>query len=177
MPPSLPVSVRLFAVSGDGRLTLPGGRVLRCALGRSGITPAESKREGDGATPAGAWPLRAVYWRADRIARPDTALPLLAIDPQSGWCDAPGDPRYNQPVNLPYPASTESLWREDEVYDLVVVLGYNDDPVLPGRGSAIFLHVARPDYSPTEGCVALAREDVLAVLTAARPGDLLDICA
>lgn len=175
MPASPAPSVRSFLVSGDGWLTLPGGRFLRCALGRSGITPAADKREGDGATPAGVWPMREAWWRADRLPRPDTALPLLPITPQSGWCDAPADPAYNRAVSLPYPASAEALWREDGVYDLVVVLGYNDDPVVPGHGSAIFLHIARPDYSPTEGCVALAREDVLAVLSAARPGDVLQI--
>jgi len=78
-------------------------------------------------------------------------------------------------VILPYPAGHERLWREDHVYDLIVALGYNDDPILPGRGSAIFLHVARPDYSPTEGCVACARDDLLALLAAATPGDVLEI--
>ncbi|MEX2009098.1 MAG: L,D-transpeptidase family protein [Dongiaceae bacterium] len=146
-----------------------GGRSFRCALGRSGIRA--DKREGDGATPAGCFGLRRVVYRADRLARPPTALPVAALAPEDGWCDDPADPMYNRPVRLPYAARHERLWRDDGVYDAIVVLGHNDDPVVPGHGSAIFLHVARPDYRSTEGCVALARGDLLAVLAEARPGD------
>lgn len=140
---------------------------MRCALGRSGITT--SKSEGDGATPRGVFALRCVLFRPDRETRPLTALPCRALDRADGWCDAPADPAYNRPVRLPYQASAEALWREDHVYDLIVPLGYNDDPVVPGKGSAIFLHLARPDFTPTEGCVALKRDDLLAVLEAADP--------
>ncbi len=150
---------------------------VRCALGRSGVTPAESKREGDGASPIGIWPIRQVLWRADRLARPETRLPLIEIIPEAGWCDDPADPFYNRPVILPYPACHEKLWREDHVYDVIVELGYNDDPAMPGKGSAIFLHVARPDYSPTEGCVACALPDLLALLSDAKPGDAVEIAA
>ena len=108
-----------------------------------------------------------VYWRPDHLAEPRTALPRTALAPEDGWCDAPGDPAYNRLVRLPYPVSAERLWREDGVYDLIVPLGYNDDPVVPGKGSAIFLHAARPDYVPTEGCVALALGDLLDFLAAA----------
>jgi len=142
-----------------------GGQLLRCALGRSGIRLA--KREGDGATPAGAWPMRRALYRPDREKPPRTRLPLRPLSAGDGWCDAPEDPAYNWPIGLPYPAHAESLWREDGIYDLLVVLGYNDDPVLPGLGSAIFLHLARPDFAPTEGCVALARADLLLVLAQA----------
>jgi L,D-peptidoglycan transpeptidase YkuD (ErfK/YbiS/YcfS/YnhG family) len=99
------------------------------------------------------------------------------IEPDDGWCDDPADPNYNRPVKHPYTASAERLWREDGVYDIVVVLDYNDDPVVPGKGSAIFLHLARPDYAPTEGCVALARADMEALLAQAKPGDAVDIKA
>lgn len=163
-----------FVADSMGRLRWPGGEA-RCALGKSGVTPAESKREGDGATPLGVWPLRRVFWRADRLPPPTTGLPSEALIPEAGWCDDPADVFYNRPVVRPYLASHEKLWREDHVYDLIVELGYNDDPVVPGRGSAIFLHVARPDYSPTEGCVACARDDLLALLKAAKPGDRLEI--
>ena len=142
---------------------------FRCALGRGGLT--RDKREGDGATPIGAWPMRRLLYRADRIDPPATRLPFLEIGPQEGWCDDPSDPAYNRPVRLPYPGRHERLWREDALYDLVVVLGHNDDPVVPGGGSAIFLHVARPDYGPTEGCVALARADLTCVLAEAGAGD------
>ncbi len=109
------------------------------------------------------------------IKPPKTALPVQSIRPDDGWCDAPLDASYNRPVALPYPASAERMWREDDVYDLVVVLGHNDDPVVPGAGSAIFLHLARPDWSPTEGCVALARGDLEALLAEAKPGDVVEI--
>jgi len=127
--------------------------------------------EGDGITPVGAFPVREVFYRADRIPRPDTRLLLRAIEKDDGWCDAPDDPNYNRLVKLPYPASAESMWREDHLYDLVAVLGYNDRPVVPGKGSAIFLHIARPDYSATHGCVALAFADALAALEQLQPGD------
>jgi len=145
-----------------------GGLSLRCAMGRGGIR--REKREGDGATPVGAWPMRRLLFRADRVGEPETRLPKQAIAPSDGWCDAPGDRSYNLPVSLPYPASAEALWREDRVYDLIIPLGYNDAPVVPGMGSAIFLHLARPDYAPTEGCVALAAPDLVRVLAEADTG-------
>lgn len=150
-------------VTADGILAA-GNRRFRCALGRGGITL--DKREGDGATPAGDFPLRQVLYRADRVSRPKTGLPVTAIAPDDGWCDAPGDRNYNRAVKHPYPASAERLWRDDGLYDLVVVVGYNDDPVQPRKGSAIFIHVAAADFTPTEGCVALAMPDLLALLQA-----------
>ncbi|KZD12845.1 L,D-transpeptidase family protein [Oceanibaculum pacificum] len=151
--------------STTGHLSL-AGRFYLCALGKSGLV--RTKQEGDGGTPIGVWPLRRLFYRADRLALPETGLPLHPIDPSHGWCDAPDDAAYNQLVTLPYPASHERMWREDGLYDLVVELGYNDDPVVPGGGSAIFLHAARPGYLPTEGCVALAQADLLAVLRSCR---------
>jgi L,D-peptidoglycan transpeptidase YkuD (ErfK/YbiS/YcfS/YnhG family) len=105
-----------------------------------------------------------VLYRPDRMACPQTGLPVEALKRDDGWCDAPGDPNYNRAVKLPYPASAESLWRDDRLYDVVALLGFNDAPVVDGAGSAIFLHVAREDYGPTEGCVALALPDLLRVL-------------
>lgn len=163
-----------FNAESGGILRWPGG-VARCALGRSGVTPAAAKREGDGASPVGLWPMREVYFRPDRLERPVTALAVEPLTPEAGWCDDPASPLYNRPVRLPSPLSHEKLWREDHIYDLIVVLGYNDDPVVPGKGSAIFLHLARDDYSSTEGCVACARQDLLSLLAAARPGDTLEI--
>jgi L,D-peptidoglycan transpeptidase YkuD (ErfK/YbiS/YcfS/YnhG family) len=150
-----------LTVAGDG-LAWWNGRRFRCALGRAGIT--KKKREGDGASPAGSFLMRRVLYRPDRIAAPSTRLPLAAIAPQDGWCDDPADAKYNLPVRLPYPARAEKLWREDRLYDLVVPLGYNDDPVRPGLGSAIFLHLASENYGPTEGCIALNGADLLSVL-------------
>ena len=159
---------------GLGRVTWPGHEA-RAALGKGGLLPAATKRESDGSSPIGAWPLRRVLYRPDKGPPPITALPVAAIKREDGWCDAPQDPAYNRPVTLPYPASAERMWRDDDVYDLVVILGHNDDPVVPGAGSAIFLHLARPDYGPTEGCVALARADLEALLASAQPGDVLEI--
>ncbi len=139
------------------------GATYRCALGTGGVTQA--KREGDRATPAGRFALRRLYYRADRIPRPITGLSEVSpLDPADGWCDDPSDGRYNCLVRHPYTASAERLWRDDGLYDVIAVLGYNDDPVVAGAGSAIFLHVARPEYEPTEGCVALALDDLLTVL-------------
>ena len=166
----------IFTAFADGSMSLGDARV-RCALGRGGVVPAALKREGDGASPAGVWALRKVLYRSDRGPPPATALPAAPIAPDDGWCDDPADPAYNRPVRHPYPASAERLWREDEVYDVIVVLGHNDDPVRPGAGSAIFLHLARPDYAATEGCVALARGDLDALLRQAAPGDAVEIRA
>ena len=149
------------------------GRRWRCALGSAGIRA--DKREGDGATPAGTWPLRRLLWRADRLPAPETALPLARLAPDDGWCDDPADRNYNRQVRLPFAASAERLWRDDALYDVIVVLGHNDAPPVPGRGSAIFLHVAQADYAPTRGCVALALTDLLALLADCRPDMALRI--
>lgn len=139
-------------------------RLAPCTLGRGGVRA--DKREGDGATPAGSFPFRRVLWRADRLGAPATALPCAAIAPGDGWCDWSGDPHYNQPVKLPYAARHERLWRADALYDIVVILGHNDDPVVPKAGSAVFMHLARLDFSPTDGCVGLALDDLRALLAA-----------
>ena len=109
----------IFEVFADGRFELPD-REVRCVLGRGGVKAAADKREGDGATPLGTWPIRRVVYRPDKGPAPQTALPAEPIKPDDGWCDAPGDDAYNRPVALPYPASCERMWRDDEAYDLVV---------------------------------------------------------
>lgn len=169
----------IAAAEGDGTkgwLTL-GDRRVRCALGKGGVTSAADKREGDGASPAGTWPIRELLYRPDRGPPPTTALPARPIAPDDGWCDAPNDPAYNRPVKTPYAASHETMWRADGLYDLVLVLGYNDDPPVAGKGSAIFLHLAREDYRPTEGCVAVSRPDMAGLLALARLGDAVAIRA
>lgn len=135
---------------------------LHAALGKNGVS--EDKRERDGATPAGCFHMRAVYFRPDRLEKPETKLPVHALTPEDAWCDDPAHPEYNTFVRLPHAGSHEKLWREDEVYDIIVPLGYNDDPPIPGKGSAIFMHIARPNYSPTAGCIALSRENLLEIL-------------
>lgn len=152
-----------------------GAGGFACALGRGGVTTV--KKEGDGATPVGVWALRRLLVRTDRMALENivTGLPVSPIDRQDGWCDDPAHAAYNRPVRLPFAAGHEVMWREDHLYDLVVILGHNDTPPVPGCGSAIFMHLARPDYGPTEGCVALAREDLLAVLATVGEGDSIEI--
>lgn len=165
----------LFQAHADGRFDL-NGRTLRCAIGKAGAIAASDKREGDNKSPLGTWVMREVWYRPDVYPEgPRTALPVRATRPEDGWCDAPDDPNYNRPVVLPYPASAERMWRDDHVYDLVVILGHNDDPPVPGMGSAIFMHLARDGYPGTEGCVALERPDIEAVLVAAKPGDAVEI--
>mgnify|MGYP003671211160 CR=1 FL=1 len=156
-----------ITVYADGWLDVLGQR-LPCALGHGGV--AAVKREGDGVTPAGRFPLRRLYYRPDRVDRPVCGLETVALSPDDGWCDDPADAAYNRPVLLPHAASHERLWRWDGLYDLIVPLGYNDEPTIAGAGSAIFLHIAQPDFSPTEGCVALARADLLAILAKVGPG-------
>jgi L,D-peptidoglycan transpeptidase YkuD (ErfK/YbiS/YcfS/YnhG family) len=162
-----------IVVSG-GYLSWSGGRV-RAAIGKGGLSYA--KREGDGATPIGIFPLRRLLYRADRLPLPRTGLAVSAIHPSDGWSDDPRDGLYNQAVLLPHRYSHEWLWREDGVYDLIVPLGYNDDPPVPGLGSAIFLHCAGPDYSPTEGCVAIALPDLLRLVAECGPATAIEISA
>ncbi len=150
-------------IGADGLLHYQGHR-FRAALGRAGIN--RHKMEGDEATPAGLLPLRRILYRADRLPRPRAQVPLLPLAPHDGWCDDPDDSAYNQPVRLPYAGRHEALWRTDGLYDVIGILGWNDGPVEKRRGSAIFLHVARADFAPTEGCIAVSQQDLIALLAA-----------
>ena len=141
----------------------------RCALGRGGLCAAADKREGDGATPMGIYSLRRLLYRADRLDAPKSILPVRPVRRDDGWCDDPADAAYNRPVMLPYPTSHEVLWRADHVYDLIGILSHNDSPPTAGLGSAIFMHLARPDYSPTRGCIALNESDLRALFAYAVP--------
>ncbi|WP_428490950.1 L,D-transpeptidase family protein [Rhodopila sp.] len=151
----------LAVATADGHLTI-GAETFRAGLGRGGVRAA--KQEGDGATPLAALALRQVLYRSDRGAAPVCAVPVEPLSPQDGWCDDPANAAYNRRVRLPIQASAERLWRDDALYDIIGVLGWNDAPVRRGRGSAIFLHIARPDYAPTDGCIALAANDLRRVL-------------
>jgi L,D-peptidoglycan transpeptidase YkuD (ErfK/YbiS/YcfS/YnhG family) len=158
----------------DGRLRWSQGNAA-AAVGRSGVKI--DKREGDGATPAGTYPLLFVLYRPDRMAPPASHLPVRALAPEDGWADDPADANYNRLVTLPYPVSAERLWREDNLYDALVVIGDNTDPVIPGAGSAIFLHVATPDLAPTAGCIAVAKNVLLGLLPLLGPGSRITIGA
>lgn len=146
-----------------------------CALGRNGVTPESEKQEGDGKTPLGSYPFRQVFYRPDKYASPITSLPVTAISPDKGWCDDPDRAEYNKLVRLPFGGSHEKLWRDDALYDLVLVIGHNDDPPVPGSGSAIFVHIAKPGFKPTEGCVALEANVLLTMLRQLGPDDRLQI--
>ncbi|MDF1720033.1 MAG: L,D-transpeptidase family protein [Minwuia sp.] len=162
----------LLHVFGDGFARL-GRSTYDCALGSSGIVA--DKREGDGGTPVGTFAIRRLMYRHDRIGRPRTALPAQPILRTHGWCDDPGSPGYNRQIRLPSTFGHEELWRADGLYDLVLVIGHNDRPVVAGGGSAVFVHVARPDMAPTEGCVAFAFDALMEIITRLRPGDTVRI--
>ena len=138
------------------------GYRYRCAMGRGGVST--NKWEGDGCTPSGRFPLRKVLYRPDRMSRPQTELFIHALQPTDAWCDDPSDSAYNKLVKLPFLNSHEKLWRNSHIYNLIVIIGHNDNPVLPNKGSAIFIHIAEPTYAPTEGCIALQRNDLLEIL-------------
>ena len=140
------------------------GNSYPCALGKGGVLSATDKQEGDDATPAGLYPILWVYNRPDRVTMPELSIPLQPLTKESGWCDEPLSDHYNKPVALPHHESAETMWREDACYDVVLVLGHNVCPTKPHRGSAIFMHIAREGMTPTRGCVALTKDDLLAIL-------------
>lgn len=163
----LMVDTKMLTLTADG-VTTP------CTIGRSGATAAADKREGDGCTPRGRWAIRSALLRPDRVSPPMTALPWRWLDPADGWSDDPKDPAYNTRVRHPHAFSAEHLWRDDGLYDLIVELGYNDAPAVPGKGSAIFLHCMIAGR-PTAGCVAIDREALEALLPHFAPGDAINI--
>jgi L,D-peptidoglycan transpeptidase YkuD (ErfK/YbiS/YcfS/YnhG family) len=144
-----------------GWLTLLG-QTVPVALGRGGIT--SNKREGDGGTPRGSFRPRRLWWRADRHPRPRTALPVRAIGPADAWCEDPASRHYNRPVRLEPGQSADRLRRDDHLYDFIIEIDHNTAPRISGRGSAVFLHLARPDFSPTAGCVSMTRPAMLRLL-------------
>ena len=154
----------IVTVDTTAKMLHADGRSISCSIGRSGAVAADAKREGDHMTPLGEWPIRAALFRPDRSAPPPGfALPWRWIRPDDGWCDDPADTGYNRPVRLPYPASAERMWRGDHAYDIVLILGHNDAPPVPGIGSAIFFHLTN-DRPFTEGCIAVGRTAIDALL-------------
>lgn len=154
-------------------LLVAGALTVPCALGRGGVT--RHKREGDGATPAGRLRLVACRYRADRVARPVTRMPTAAIGRLDGWCDDPSDRSYNRPVRLPYPAGHEDMWREDHLYDIVVVLDWNLWRPQAGKGSAIFFHLAAPGMAPTAGCIAVTLPAMRKILGLSGPETYFEV--
>ncbi|MDP1723945.1 MAG: L,D-transpeptidase family protein [Alphaproteobacteria bacterium] len=140
-----------------------GDVTYQCAIGKSGII--ENKVEGDEGTPVGRFHLKNLYYRKDKfVEEPQTGLPKIEITQDLGWCDEPTHPEYNRPVTSSFDFSHEKMWREDDLYDLVIEIDHNSDPVVPDKGSAVFIHVAREGYTPTAGCIALKKEDLLEIL-------------
>ena len=145
-----------------------------CCIGLNGLTL--NKIEGDNCTPIGTWPFRRVFYRADKQDTPLTRLPLTKITKQMGWCDDPKDEEnYNKLVELPYLYSHEKLWRDDNIYDIIVELGYNDRPPVKGLGSAIFMHLMAKDGSPTAGCISLGKDDLLNLISIVDLHEVLEI--
>ena len=138
------------------------GRHLPCAIGRGGIV--SHKHEGDLGTPVGCYRLMWMYWRPDRGPEPETSLPCYPLGPRQGWSETPEDPAYNQPIRHPHPYAADRMYRGDPLYDLCVVTDQNMNPTIPGKGSAIFLHLWRRPRYPTAGCVAFRRPDLLWIL-------------
>lgn len=158
--------------TGAGRLSF-GDMEMSCTIGRGGVCAAADKREGDGCTPLGRWPIRGVLLRRGKVEAADIRLPWRWVREGDGWSDDVADPAYNRPVHLPRDFSAENLLRNDEAYDVIIVLGHNDAPPVPGRGSAIFFHLS--EGRPTAGCVAVERDDMLRLLPLLVPGDLMEI--
>ena len=136
---------------------------FKCIIGRSGFS--KDKREGDGSTPVGSFNIENIYYRADKVNNFYTNISKITIHKLDGWCDDPKQKEYNQLIKFPYNFSAEKLYRDDSLYNIVCVLNYNTNPVTPGIGSAIFMHVAHDEYKPTEGCVALKQEDLIYLLS------------
>lgn len=168
---------RVTPQAGDDRLGRLTGPLMDtpCALGRAGITPEGEKREGDGKTPSGNYAFRQVLYRPDKMEAPVCVLPVTPLSPDMGWCDDPDWTEYNKLVRLPFGGSHEKLWRNDDLYDVIVVIGHNDDPPVAGFGSAIFVHLASGGFAFTEGCVALAPIPLMMFLRMIKPEDRLQI--
>ena len=132
---------------------------LQCAIGLNGLT--ENKREGDLSTPVGTFRFDRIYYRADRLGNLKFIMNSSIINKHDGWCDDQKSDLYNQHIQFPFQGSAEHLYRDDHIYDIICVLNYNTSPIIPGRGSAIFLHIANPDFSGTEGCIAIEREALI----------------
>jgi len=135
---------------------------FKCALGKNGIK--KKIKEGDDITPKGTFQIKAVYYRKDKIKKILTSIKTRIIKKNMGWCDDPKSAAYNQLINLPNKVGYERLYRKDNIYDLIIILNYNMTPIVKNKGSAIFIHIAKKNYSPTKGCIALSKIDLLKIL-------------
>jgi L,D-peptidoglycan transpeptidase YkuD (ErfK/YbiS/YcfS/YnhG family) len=154
--------IRAISARATRGMLICGTLAVPCALGRSGRN--FRKKEGDGGSPVGLWSLRRIYYRGDRLVRPQSKIPVLTIRGGWGWCEKAGDRNYNRRVGLPYATAHEDLKRPDHLYDIVVETSHNQRPRIQGRGSAIFFHLARENFAPTAGCIAVTLKDMQKVL-------------
>ncbi|MEE9273383.1 MAG: L,D-transpeptidase family protein [Robiginitomaculum sp.] len=166
--------MRIIVDTSKGKLKA-AHKTYICAHGLNGSVSQSDGREGDGKTPLGVYALRYGLYREDRFVLPKTGLPFYPIAKNDGWCDMPHDPAYNCPVRLPYGASAEKLWKKSHGYDVLIVFGYNDNPPIPGLGSAIFLHIARPRFKPTQGCIGISKRAMGALVKELNSGDTVEI--
>jgi L,D-peptidoglycan transpeptidase YkuD (ErfK/YbiS/YcfS/YnhG family) len=174
----MPLSLTVYPKEDTFEATI-NGQYYRCAVGKKGLISGADKAEGDGCTPVGVFPLRRLFYRPD-IYAPDqikTELHLVPMENHHGWCDDPTHPAYNTLVDvraLNTCVSHEKLWR-DHVYNLVIEVGYNDDSIVPWKGSAIFIHLARANYTGTEGCIAFSESDLMRIISHLSPSSMLNI--
>ena len=167
------ITVRRKPAAHSRGILVAGALTLPVAIGRGGIKA--NKREGDGATPRGSFRLRRLWWRSDRHARPRTMLPARLIRKDDGWCEDPADRHYNQPVKVPAGSKADRLARADRLYDFIIELDHNTRPRVAGRGSAVFIHIARDGLGPTAGCVALTMPALRRLLAQLSPQTRIDI--
>ncbi|MGE0564741.1 MAG: L,D-transpeptidase [Pseudolabrys sp.] len=168
--PNRPLSrISVRRKSGDPRrgCLVAAGRAIPVALGRGGIRA--NKREGDGGTPRGTFRLMRLWWRADRHPRPSTYLPSRRIGSRDGWCEDPSDRHYNQRIDVPEDSNADRLARKDVLYDYIIEIDHNTRPRIAGRGSAVFIHIARDKFAPTAGCVAMTMPDLRRLLAQLGP--------
>ena len=131
---------------------------IKCSIGKRGITV--KKIEGDNKTPAGTFRFKSIFYRKDRVPKIKTSLQKIVITKKMGWCDDVNSNFYNKLIKFPFNKSAEKFWIKDNIYDVIIILNYNMNPILKNKGSAVFLHVARKNYTPTKGCIAISKKDM-----------------
>ena len=146
----------------EKRLLSIDGVSFFCVFGKDGVT--ENKVEGDWKTPIGKFPIRKIYYRKDRINKIESEIECISLSPSDAWCDDVNKKEYNTFIKIPFDGSYENLWREDELYDVIIVLGYNDNPIVQGKGSAIFIHISKENMEFTKGCLVINKEDMITLI-------------